>query len=149
MMPISVCGKVRDRRAKFPPRVLIVDDEPLVCWSLAAGLQSAGFDAVTASSGEDAMRIARQQPPPDVVLLDVRPYGSDLGTLLADLRAIAPGCRFLVLATAGQDVPVFSKNGITIVEKPFDLADVVRLVDRTADDEPVSRVSSCADGRPQ
>jgi two-component system OmpR family response regulator len=131
MMPSSSCGKVHSASAKFPARILIVDDEPLVRWSLSAGLRSAGFDAVGASSAPDALKLAREYPAPDVVLLDLRLYDADPWMLLGEFRRIAPRCRFLLLATGGQEMPVPPSEAVTVIEKPFDLAEVVRLVDKT------------------
>jgi DNA-binding response OmpR family regulator len=53
-----------------PSRVLVVDDEPLVCDVLARYLQRDGFEVHTAADGEDA--IARfEATHPDLVLLDL------------------------------------------------------------------------------
>ena len=128
MMPSPPCEKVLTTRAKIPARVLIVDDEPLVRWSLSSGLRSAGFDAVTASSGAEALTLARQPRRPDVVLLDLQLYDADPRALIEEMRLMAPRCRFILLTTAGQEMPVPGRQNVVIVEKPFDLADVVRLV---------------------
>lgn len=128
MMPSSPGGKVHTRCAKFPARVLIIDDEPLVCWSLAAGLRLAGFEAVTAASGAEALTLARQRVHPDVALLDSRLYNSDLASLLRELRLAAPACRVLMMTTAGPEMSSLSWDSIGVVRKPFDLTDVVRLV---------------------
>ena len=128
MMPLSRCGKVPTLRAKSPARVLIIDDELLVRWSLSTGLRLAGFDTVTASSSAEALTLARQAPHPDIVLLDSRLYGSDPAVLLEDLRLAAPLCRFVILTTSRHEMPVPPWNGITVITKPFDLVDVVRVV---------------------
>ena len=128
MMPLSRCGKVPTLRAKLPARVLIIDDELLVRWSLSTGLRLAGFDAVTASSSAEALTLARQAPHPDIALLDSRLYGSDPAVLLEDLRLAAPLCRFVILTTSMHEMPVPPWNGITVITKPFDLVDVVRVV---------------------
>ncbi len=52
------------------PLVLIVDDEPRITKLVSLALDEAGFRTVTASSGEDAIRIAEELRP-DLVLLDV------------------------------------------------------------------------------
>ena len=128
MMPLSRCGKVRTLCAKLPARVLIIDDELLVRWSLSNGLRLAGFDTVTASSSAEALTLARQAPSPDIVLLDSRLYDSDPAVLLEDLRVAAPGCRFVILTTSGHEAQVPPWYGITVIMKPFDLTEVVRLV---------------------
>jgi two-component system response regulator AtoC len=128
MMPSSRWGKVPTLRALLPARVLIIDDEPLVRWSLSAGLRLAGFDTITASSSAEALALARQIPHPDIVLLDSRLYGSDPAMLLEELRLAAPRCRFVILTTSGCEMPMPPGNGIAVIMKPFDLGEVVRVV---------------------
>jgi DNA-binding NtrC family response regulator len=128
MMPSSHCGKVPTARAKLPVRVLIIDDEPLVRWSLSTGLRLAGFDTVTASSSSEALTLAREAPHPDLVLLDSRLYDSDPAVLLEDLQLAAPRCRFVILTTSGHETQVPPWHGITVITKPFDLVEVVRLI---------------------
>lgn len=128
MVPSSHREKVPTARAEIPPRVLIIDDEPLIRWSLSAGLRLEGFDAVTAASPEEARSMAGQWPGPDVVLLDLRLYDTDVCALIEDLRRAAPACRFLVLTTSGKDAQRCGIQGVTVITKPFDLAEVVRLV---------------------
>lgn len=59
-------------------KVLIVDDERLVRWSLRQKCEEWGYSVVEASAGETALRLAERESP-DLVLLDVR---------LADLTGI-------------------------------------------------------------
>jgi two-component system, OmpR family, response regulator len=129
MMPSSLGVKVHTAGVKFRARVLIIDDEPLVRWSLSSGLRSAGFDAVTASCSAEALALARQQPTLDLVLLDSCLYDADPRVLTRELQRLAPRCRFFILHTAGYEVPL-PWDGLTVVEKPYDLPEVVRLVDR-------------------
>jgi two-component system OmpR family response regulator len=128
MVPPNHREKVPTVRAEIPARVLIIDDEPLIRWSLSAGLRLEGFDAVTAASAEEARSVAGQWPGPDVVLIDLRLHDTDVGALIEDLRRAAPGCRFLVLTTSGKDAQRSGMQGVTIITKPFDLAEVVSLV---------------------
>lgn len=41
--------------------VLIVEDEPDICWALAHILKRTGIAAVTASSGREALRLAKRR----------------------------------------------------------------------------------------
>src|SRR5579864_5180585 len=52
-------------------KVLIVDDERLVRWSLRQKCEEWGYQVVEAPSGEPGLRLAQQESP-DLVLLDVR-----------------------------------------------------------------------------
>jgi DNA-binding response OmpR family regulator len=50
--------------------ILLVDDDTLLRRSLAFNLEQAGYTVVTAANAEDALAIARRDPP-DLVLLDI------------------------------------------------------------------------------
>jgi DNA-binding NtrC family response regulator len=111
-------------------RVLVVDDELLLRWSVVETLTDSGFEVVTANDGAGAVEAVGTEPF-DVALLDVRlPDNSDL-TLLAHLRRLASGIP-IVLMTA-HSTPEMVEDALTlgaycVLSKPFDmdaLADVV------------------------
>lgn len=51
-------------------RILIVDDTRDILHVVARRLESWGYEALTADSGEEGLRIAQERPP-DLVLLDI------------------------------------------------------------------------------
>jgi DNA-binding response OmpR family regulator len=57
-------------------RILLVDDDALLRRSLAFNLEKAGYQASTAANAEDALELARHDPP-DLVLLDIGLPGMD------------------------------------------------------------------------
>ena len=73
--------------------ILIVDDDTLMRRSVSLHLEQQGFRASTAASAEDALALARRDPP-DLILLDIGLPGMD------GLQAIRQFQREL------QDVPV-------------------------------------------
>jgi len=52
------------------PRILVVDDEPLIVKLLAQHLQEEGFDVLTAIDGREGLMKARAEAP-DLILLDL------------------------------------------------------------------------------
>src|SRR6267154_5515695 len=52
-------------------RVVVVEDDPLQAESLAFILRQEGYVVELASTGAEALAVARSQPAPDAVLLDV------------------------------------------------------------------------------
>ena len=60
----------------MPNQILLVDDDALLRRSLAYNLEQHGFEVTTAESGEDALSLARTNPP-DLVLLDIGLPGID------------------------------------------------------------------------
>ncbi len=64
------------RGASHRPRVMIVDDDPLIRDVVRAVLEDGSYELEEAASGEEALRLAERRPP-DVVLLDVMMPGMD------------------------------------------------------------------------
>src|SRR5436190_4426812 len=54
-----------------PPKILIVDDEPSICWAFRQLLQAEGWHAFTAASAEEGLEVIAAEHP-DLVVLDVR-----------------------------------------------------------------------------
>ena len=131
MTPLASREKTLIVRANSRGRVLIVDDEPLIRWSLATALRLAGFDPVTAAGQRDALTLASTGPAPAAVLIDLELYHTDCLELAGQILAIAPACRVLALTTCGPEVTVRSRwSAIPHIRKPFDLAEVVALIER-------------------
>ena len=90
----------RNLGRKSLPAVLVVDDDPSGAYSLARILKLLGYSVETATSGPDAIEVARRMRP-ELVFVDLRMPGMD-GIQIADaLRAegLAP---HVIAATAYQ-----------------------------------------------
>jgi DNA-binding NtrC family response regulator len=105
-------------------RVLIVDDEDLVRWSLGEAIREDGCDVIEASTASQARERAAEA---DVVLLDVTlPDGNGL-EVLKTLRDADPDLPVLML-TAHKDVSfvveAMRSGAFDYATKPFDLTDI-------------------------
>ena len=143
-MVISLLPDVKKsaQRGLILARVLVVDDEPLIRWSICFALTAAGFDADSASNAEEARRLVGAGVPPRVVLLDVHPDDQPQ-PLIDQIREISPCSRFLVMSTARQTTDTLRRFGdVQIVEKPFDLLKLVSAVSDLArvDAQPVNEL---------
>jgi len=116
-----------------PARILVVDDESLIRWSICAALAAEGFDAVSAADTAAARRISDEWPPPRVVLFDSRAPDRDGLKAVSEMRRVHPDCRFVIMTTARNCASHPFGHGVELIEKPFDLAQVVRLVRELAD----------------
>ena len=72
-----------------PPKILCVDDEPLILDSLESVLRRSYF-VVTAKSANDGLALMTQKGPFAVVLSDMRMPGMDGAKFLAKAKEIAP-----------------------------------------------------------
>lgn len=121
-------------------KILVVDDDQLMRRSVSVGLQSAGYETATASSGEEALAKARAQQPA-LVLLDIGLPGIDgLETLRALHKSISAPVIFVTARRRELDEIVGLELGADdYVTKPFDM-DVllarVKAVLRRADARP-------------
>ena len=118
------------------PTILVVDDEPLIRWSLSETLSGSGHHIVEAGDGQAAVQaVTNSARPFDVVLLDFRlPDSNDL-SLLSRLRRLAPGSRIIMMTAFGT--PETTQGALDlgadrVVQKPFEFADLTSLVQRSA-----------------
>lgn len=114
------------------PSVLVVDDEPLIRWSLSEGLTDGGYAVRLAGNAAEARAaLAVLGDHPLVVVLDLRlPDMVDL-TLLAEIRRRWPAVPVLMMSAHGNTADVkraIELGAFRFVEKPFDVTEVVRLV---------------------
>ena len=118
---------------KLPvPAVLVVDDEPLIRWSLSEGLTDGGYPVRLAANGAEARAVLTGAAgTPMVVLLDLRlPDVVDL-SLLHELRTRWPDVPVVMMTAHGT--PDDARRAIELgayqfVDKPFDVSEVVKLV---------------------
>jgi DNA-binding NtrC family response regulator len=113
-------------------RVLIVDDERLIRWSLSQTLAAAGATVVEAADARSAMEaLVAAAPAFDVAVLDVSlPDGSGLG-LLAAIRRLRPAMRVLLMTAYGTPALLHEARALGalgVVEKPFELDAMTALI---------------------
>ena len=130
-LPLEEPRTSQPRVEKFPVHVLVVDDEPLIRWSIAASLGDVGFDVEEAGDAASALRIVTNAALPfDVVILDLRlPDMNDL-SLLRTLRQVLPHAQ-LILMTAFGTADIFDQAqaiGVGVLLKPFEFVELHRLV---------------------
>jgi two-component system sensor histidine kinase/response regulator len=104
-------------------RILVVDDQLANLRVVGALLSHQGYQVLSANLGEDALRLAREQPP-DLLLLDMMMPGMDGFMLLEAIRAES-ALRDVpaVFLTAAQDrdlvLRAFDAGAVDYVTKPF------------------------------
>ncbi|MYM21501.1 response regulator [Duganella sp. FT135W] len=114
---------------KHAPRILIADDEPLLCAELQAELSALWPEACVAVAGDgiEALRMARELDP-DIAFLDIRMPG------LSGLEVARTfGSRtHVVFVTAYQEhaLAAFDEGAIDYLLKPLDTARLARTVER-------------------
>ena len=122
--------------------VLVVDDEPLIRWSVAETLRQCGYTIFEAGDAEAARSAASDSRSPfGVAVLDVRLPDSDGLGLLTELRRIVPGVRIILMTAHGCAElarQALDLGAYSVLNKPFGLADVAALVDQARLDHDIS-----------
>ena len=114
--------------------VLIVDDEPLIRWSLAETLTDQGYGVLEAADGQAAVEALKDTPRPvDVVLLDYRLPDSNNLQLLTTIRAMSPRSRVVLMTAYGTPevaAEALRLGAVCVITKPIEMQEVATLVAR-------------------
>ena len=129
-------------------KVMIVDDERLVRWSLRQKCEEWGYSVIEADAGETALRLAQRESP-DLVLLDVR-LPDITGIEVLDQLKKNGDARAIIMITADpklDDVKAALKLGAyDFVGKPIDF-DVLQDAMRDALESTSARNSDLQNAR--
>jgi two-component system, NtrC family, C4-dicarboxylate transport response regulator DctD len=140
--------QMKDTRILTPDRgsrdrVLVVDDEPLIRWSLSETLGHVGFTVVEAGDARTAMGEASDpQKPFAVAVLDVRLPDSDGLGLLMRLRRLMPDTRIILMTAHGS--PELAQSALDlgayrVLDKPFGMSEIADIVDQASHEYPTER----------
>src|SRR5687767_9766874 len=112
---------------KFPVQVLVVDDEPLIRWSVSQSLGEMGCDVTEAPDAATALKMVTTSPLPfHIVVLDLRlPDMHDL-SLLGTLRQLLPAAQLILMTAYGTPEVISGARalGATVLAKPFELGEL-------------------------
>jgi two-component system nitrogen regulation response regulator NtrX len=110
--------------------ILIVDDEESICVTLEGILTDEGYEAVSAGSGEDALRIVDEEMP-SLVLLDIWLPGVDGIEVLKAIKAVHPQIPVVMMSGHGTietAVKATKLGAFDFIEKPLSLEKVILSV---------------------
>ncbi len=128
-------GRPRATATGRPPRVLVVEDEPLIAMGIADLLTSFGYEVIEAANAARAKAALEQPEPIDVVLTDLGLPDMDGEALAEWIRGRKPGVP-IVFSTGRDDFrapPLLAAGGpVFVVTKPFDSQTLRRTLDACA-----------------
>ena len=111
-------------------RILVVDDEHLIRWSLEQALLKQGYDVVTAASGEDALKQVQEETP-ELVLLDIQLPGMDGLEVLGKVKAIDEEILVIMVTALGvleTAVKAMRMGAYDYINKPFNLDELSIII---------------------
>src|SRR5436309_385936 len=126
--------------------VLVVDDEPTIRELIGDVLRERGYHVQTAANGAEALQLMHRQLPQAIVLDLMMPQLDATG--FVELKRLNP--RFdpipvlLVTAAFGAEEAAARLRAHAWLAKPFDLDELMKLVDRLVGDAAAPRFPLCA-----
>jgi len=112
--------------------VMIVDDEEGIRTTLSGIFEDEGYETVTAASGEEAVRVAKESNP-DIALLDIWLSGMDGIQTMQELRQCSPDLPVIIIsghANVELAVKATKIGAYDILEKPLSMEKVLLTVFR-------------------
>jgi len=124
--------------------VLVVDDEPAICWGFRELLRGEGHEVTIASSAEEALKVAPKCLP-DTIVLDVRLPGMDGLSALKQLKVKSNDAPVVVMTAFGNletAVRAVEEGAFDYLTKPFELSDANDVVRRALEHRHATRTAS-------
>jgi CheY-like chemotaxis protein len=116
-------------------KILIVDDEPQIVNSIAALLETNGYETITATSGKEGLEKVKKYKP-NLILLDILMPEMDAGNMVSQIRHIpdisnTPVIFLTCLAGEMGKENLTPTKGYTFIAKPFDPEELLEIIKKT------------------
>lgn len=122
-------------------RILVVDDEYLIRWTLQQNLEKEGYEVFLSETGEEALEKVKKEAP-DLVLLDIKLPGMDGYEVLQEIGKIDRDI-VTVMITAYEDVErvvrAMKLGAFDYITKPFDFSKVHLSVQKALEASQIKR----------
>ena len=120
-------------------RVLVVDDEETLTWSMMKTLSkdSATYELITANTGKEALRVLENNGI-NVVVTDIRMPDINGLDLLSTIREKYPGIKVIIMTAYGSpevQKEASRRGSFHYLEKPFEIDDLRTLILDALDDK--------------
>jgi DNA-binding NtrC family response regulator len=115
-------------------KILVLDDEPIVCKRLQPALEKLGFEVDTFTQSVEAMHQIQQQAY-DIIITDLKMKEIDGMRFLDEAKKRHPQSEVIVItgfATMETAKQSFQKGVFDFIAKPFKLSEIQDVVTRAA-----------------
>ena len=113
-------------------KILILDDEPIVCKRLKPSLEKHGFQVDTFTRSFEALQAVKETGY-DIIITDLKMEGMDGMRFLQEAKKLNPNTEVIVItgfATMETAKESFKKGVFDFIAKPFNLSEIQRVVMR-------------------
>ncbi len=104
-------------------KVLLIDDEKEFLDIMSQRMETRGMSVTTATSGDDALELARKKNF-DAIVVDLQMPGMDGIEALKEFKQITPDIQVILLtgnATLQKGIEAMKEGAMDLLEKPADL----------------------------
>jgi len=122
-------------------KILVVDDEHLIRWSLEQNLKKQGYEVVTAASGEDALKLLKDDAP-DLMLLDIQLPGIDGLAVLERVKEMEEEIIVIMVTAMGvleTAVKAMRMGAYDYINKPFNLDELAIVIKKALENSELKR----------
>jgi DNA-binding NtrC family response regulator len=116
-----------------PKRILLADDEEMVRDIGKAMMARLGHAVVLAADGPEALAAIRAAEAPfELVVFDMRMPGMSGEELLAEMKRLSPGSRFVLtsgFALNDEASKLMNQGCCGFIQKPFRIADLTKALE--------------------
>jgi DNA-binding NtrC family response regulator len=113
-------------------RIMVLDDEPIVCKRLKPALEKQGHEVDAFTQSSEAMEQIKQVNY-DIIITDLKMKGVDGMQLLSEAKSRSPETEVIVItgfATMETAKESFHKGVFDFIAKPFKLSEIQEVVSR-------------------
>jgi DNA-binding NtrC family response regulator len=113
-------------------KIMVLDDEPIVCKRLKPALEKQGYEVDTFTQSSDAMERIKDINY-DIIITDLKMKGVDGMQLLTEAKQRSPKTEVIVItgfATMETAKESFHKGVFDFIAKPFKLSEIQDVVTR-------------------
>ena len=118
---------------QFLPKILVVDDDKLICWALEREFVSLNITTHIVETAADALAELRNDSY-DLVFLDIHlPDGNGI-ELLEEVGRISPNAKITIMSGDASETnreSAFAGGALQFLEKPFDLSEIHGILKST------------------
>jgi DNA-binding NtrC family response regulator len=115
-------------------RIMVLDDEPIVCKRLQPALEKLGFEVDTFTQSPEALHQI-QGTSYDIIITDLKMKGIDGMRFLQEAKKRHPATEVIVItgfATLETAKESFQKGVFDFIAKPFKLSEIQEVVTKAA-----------------
>lgn len=120
------------RQLKTPAKILLIDDEEIVCIAVSKMLSTRGHEVTTCINGlEAAKRYKKLWKEIDLVILDIIMPEANASDIFSAIRKINPNVRVLIssgYSIDGEAQKILDQGALGFIQKPFSIEELSQKV---------------------